>query len=205
MNKDFKNYRLRYDTLKMEVRSNSSPWTVNHSAMTKLAKGTYCQISAENIVIICRPEATAWSASTQGRLYLIHFHDNYLSDLNLRIGIIFFSAKMTRRWLMELLREFQRFCPRKHKAMKTLGRLLGRLLGKSSNAFYDRRLPAKSLESLLKFESDFGRFLRRLLKDSRKTLGKFLGKHSNVFYARRFPTESPGSLPKSSAQSGTNE
>ncbi|KAF3550315.1 hypothetical protein DY000_02004389 [Brassica cretica] len=48
---------------------------------------------------------------------------------------------------------------------------LGRLLGKSSNAFYSRRRPTKSSGSLPKFfryELDFGRFLRRLLEDSQK-------------------------------------
>ena len=54
-------------------------------------------------------------------------------------------------------------------------------------------------------ESDFERFLRRLLKDSRKTLGRLIENSSNIFYARILPTKSSWSLPKSSAQSGTKE
>ncbi|KAF3508960.1 hypothetical protein F2Q69_00003604 [Brassica cretica] len=48
---------------------------------------------------------------------------------------------------------------------------LGRLLGKSSNAFYARRRPTKSSGSLPKFflyELEFERFLKRLLEDSQK-------------------------------------
>ncbi|WZZ65509.1 hypothetical protein YC2023_076879 [Brassica napus] len=67
---------------------------------------------------------------------------------------------------------------------------LGRLLRKSSNAFYARRCPTKYSRSLPKSESDFGKFLRRLLEDYQKTLGILLGKSSNVFYGRRLPTES---------------
>ncbi|KAG5383670.1 hypothetical protein IGI04_035140, partial [Brassica rapa subsp. trilocularis] len=67
--------------------------------------------------------------------------------------------------------------------------------------FFDLRLTLKDisenswrfLRRLLDFfrsESDFERFLRRLLKDSRKTLGRLIGNSSNIFYARIFPTKS---------------
>ncbi|CAN6846313.1 unnamed protein product, partial [Brassica oleracea] len=79
---------------------------------------------------------------------------------------------------------------------------LGRLLGKSSNAFYAIRLPA---QNFFRSESNFGIFLGRLLEDSQKTLGKLLGKYSNVFYGRRLPAKSSGSLPKSYAQGGIIE
>ncbi|WZY93133.1 hypothetical protein YC2023_065462 [Brassica napus] len=101
-------------------------------------------------------------------------------------------------------------CPNVRKFdLKTLGNLLG----KSSNAFYARRLPMKFSRSLMKFYpqsgtnfaySDFGKLHRRLLEDSRKTLGRLLGKSSNAFYARRLPTKSSGSLPKSYIKSGEN-
>ncbi|WZZ87930.1 hypothetical protein YC2023_116509 [Brassica napus] len=63
---------------------------------------------------------------------------------------------------------------------------LGRLLGKSSNAFYSRILPMKSSGSLPKSFSKS--------EDSWKTLVRLLGKSSNVFYARRLPAKSSGSL-----------
>ncbi|KAF3496026.1 hypothetical protein DY000_02053929 [Brassica cretica] len=91
-------------------------------------------------------------------------------------------------------------------------------LGKSSNAFYARRLLEDFPQSLQEvfqsllpqvtledFSEDSWKILVRLLENSRKTLGRLLGKSYNVFYGRRFPTKSSGSFLKSSAQSGTKE
>ncbi|KAG5406882.1 hypothetical protein IGI04_013001, partial [Brassica rapa subsp. trilocularis] len=90
---------------------------------------------------------------------------------------------------------------------------LGRLLDKSSNVFYPRRLRGSLQEVfcpnyLNAFEyvklSDLNQTLENFLKDSWKTLGRLLGKSSIAFYARRRPTKFSGSLPKFPAQSYTN-
>ncbi|KAF2576684.1 hypothetical protein F2Q70_00002583 [Brassica cretica] len=79
---------------------------------------------------------------------------------------------------------------------------LGRLLGKSSNAFYSRILPMKSSGSLPKSfdQSDLSQTLENFSEDSWKTLKRLLGKSSNAFYAIRLHTKSSGSLLKSYAQ-----
>ncbi|WZY77627.1 hypothetical protein YC2023_024011 [Brassica napus] len=73
-------------------------------------------------------------------------------------------------------------------------------LGKSSNAFYARRLLPKSSAQN---GTNFGYVLctlENLSEDSWKTLGRLLGKSSNALYAIRLSTKSSGSLMKSSAQ-----
>ncbi|KAG5401448.1 hypothetical protein IGI04_016055 [Brassica rapa subsp. trilocularis] len=72
-------------------------------------------------------------------------------------------------------------------------------LGKSYSAYYARRLPTKSSESLPKSSvqgdfSDLSQTLENFSVDSWKTLIRHLEKSSKAFYAIRLPTKSSESL-----------